>query len=276
MSNPLTMKLEQFTRLDTAERNRLDQLLNFPTETYAPRKVIIERGDKVQNIHLVLSGLAMRRKELRDGSRQVMAFLIPGDLCDVEVFVLQAMDHDIVAVAETTCVLIPADTMVELLTESSNLTWAMWWGTMVDSAILREWIVDHGARDARERLAHLFYEMLVRYRVVGATTDNSYPFPVTQELLADGLGLTSVHVNRVLQELRAEDLIEFENKVVTIPDPARLKKAAKFEADYLHLVRTEARDGKVAERAADLVPMQRQAVVQRAVRRVKDRFSSQD
>lgn len=116
MANPLLMKLEQFTAFESAERMRLDELLNYPTKTYARGKDIISHGDKVDDIHLVLSGLATRSKTLRDGSRQLMAFLVPGDLCDVEVFILEAMDHDIMALSETTCVLIPAAEMEKLLT----------------------------------------------------------------------------------------------------------------------------------------------------------------
>jgi CRP-like cAMP-binding protein len=96
-----------------------------------------------------------------------MALLIPGDLCDVEVFILEAMDHSITAISDTTCVLIPATVIEDLLSEHTKLTKALWWSTMTDSAILREWIVGHGSRDARERLAHLFCEMLIRYRVRG-------------------------------------------------------------------------------------------------------------
>jgi CRP-like cAMP-binding protein len=274
MTNPLTMKLEQFADFDVAERNRLDQLLSFATESYAPGEVIIERGEKVDNIHLVLTGLAARSKQLRNGSRQLMAFLVPGDLCDIEVFVLNAMDHDIVAVSETSCVLIPSETIDAMLSESSRLTRALWWGTMVDSAILREWIVDHGSRDARERIAHLFFELLIRYRMVGATTDNSFPFPVTQEMLGDALGLTSVHINRMLQVLRADGLIDFDGKVATILDPARLKNTAKFETDYLHLARTEARDGEVASRVGDLVSASPKGVVRNLIHHIKGHPSS--
>ena len=256
MTNPLTMKLEQFVRFDPEERSRLDELLAFPTRTYAPREEILRRGDKVRDILLVLTGLAARSKTLRSGARQIMALLVPGDLCDLEVFVLEAMDHDIVAVAETTCVHIPADMIEAWLTESSssNLTRALWWSTMVDSAILREWIVDHGSRDARERIAHVCYELLIRYRVVGAAKDYVIPFPLTQQDLGEATGLTAVHVNRILQELRADGLIELSGKVLTILDPPRLKKVAQFEAEYLHLRRTEVGDSEVSDRAGDLVP----------------------
>jgi CRP-like cAMP-binding protein len=277
MDNPLLMKLEQFTAFQPSERMRLDELLNYPTKTYARGKEIISHGDKVGDIHLILTGLATRSKTLRDGSRQLMAFLVPGDLCDVEVFILEAMDHDIIALSETTCVLIPATEMESLLTESSSITRAMWWSTMTDSAVLREWIVNHGQRDARERLARIFCELLIRYRIVGGTTDESFPFPLTQEELAEATGMTPVHVNRMLGQLRSEGLIDLNSKTLTVLDFDRLKKVAQYDVDYLHLTRTQRRDGAVAERAADLVPPSNHSVMQHALERVKRPFGvSQD
>lgn len=132
MANPLTMKLEQFTSFDPEERQRLDQLLTYPTKTYPRGTIIIAEGEKVDEIHLVLTGLAARTKTIRSGDRQFMALLVPGDLCDVEVFVLEGMDHDIMAMTETTCVLIPAKVIEGLLTESTKLTKALWWSTMTD------------------------------------------------------------------------------------------------------------------------------------------------
>ncbi|MDU0364330.1 Crp/Fnr family transcriptional regulator [Rhizobium sp. 25PS6] len=268
MANSLTMKLEQFIRFEQLDRQRLDRLLSFPTKTFARGDVIIEEGKEVRNIHLLLTGLAARAKVLADGRRQIMAFLVPGDLCDVEVFVLRAMDHNIVAMTDTTCVLIPAEVIEGLLTESSNITKALWWGTMVDSGILREWIIDHGRRGAREQIAHMFYEMLIRHRIVGETTDDSFSFPITQDDLADATGLTPPHVNKTLQELRAAGLIEFKNKVLTVLDAQRLRNAANYESGYLHLNRTEKGDHEVSERAGDLVSAAKQSMLGRAVHNV--------
>jgi CRP-like cAMP-binding protein len=198
-----------------------------------------------------------------------MAFLVPGDLCDVEVFVLRAMDHEIIAMADTTCVLIPADVIEGLLTESSSITKALWWSTMVDSGILREWIIDHGRRDAREQIAHLFYEMLIRHRIAGETTDDTFFFPITQDDLANATGLTPPHVNKTLQDLRAAGLVEFKNKALTVLDTRRLREAAKYESGYLHLNRTERGDQEVAYRADDLVSRANRTIVERAVDRVK-------
>jgi CRP-like cAMP-binding protein len=175
MTSPLTMKLEQYTSFDPEERQRLDQLLSYPTKTYERGGTIIGEGEKVDDIHLVLTGLAARSKTLRSGERQFLALLVPGDLCDVEVFVLEGMDHDITALTDTTCVLIPQEIIEGLLTESTKLTRALWWSTMTDSAVLREWIVDHGSRDSLERIAHLMSEMLIRYRIIGETTDTVSP-----------------------------------------------------------------------------------------------------
>jgi CRP-like cAMP-binding protein len=269
MANPLTMKLEQFTRFDQNERLRLNELLTYPTKTYARGETIIGDGEKVEDIHLVLTGLAARAKILRSGDRQLMAFLVPGDLCDLEVFVLEAMDHSIVAMSETTCVLIPAKVIRELLTESSNLTKALWWSTMVDSAILREWIIDHGSRDARERLAHLCYEMLVRYRIVAETTDDALPFLITQEDLGDAMGMTAIHANRMLQQLRSEGLIELKGRVLTVLDPPGLKKAARYESSYLHLDRTNKGDKEVSGRAGDLVSSSRNGLIHDTVEKAK-------
>ena len=269
MANPLTMKLEQFTRFDQAERERLNELLTYPTQTWRRGQTIIDEGEKVRNIHLVLTGLAARTKFLEDGQRQIMAFLVPGDLCDVEVFVLAAMDHSITALSDVTCVLIPATVIEDLLTESSSLTRALWWSTMTDTAILRERIIDHGSRDARESIAHLCYEMLIRYRIVGETTDDAFPFSITQEDLADATGVSTIHVNRTLQQLRSEGLIDLRNKVLTVFDTKGLKAVAQFNPNYLHLDRTEQRDPEVAGRAGDLVPPEPGGLIQSAVEKVK-------
>lgn len=252
MSNVLTMKLEQFTAFNEAERARLDGLLDLPRKNYAIGRTIFEEGSKVDSVYLIVDGVAARRKTLPDGSRQTMGFLIPGDLCELEIFVLGSMDHDLVAICDTTCIVIPKAVMSGLLTESSTLTRALWWSTMADHAMLRSRIIDHGRRRGYERLAHLFYEMLIRYRLIGLAQDNSFPFPSTQVEMAEATGLTPVHICRMLKKLRSNDLITFANKRLVVIDPAGLKRAACFESNYLHLERTE-RETDVSHRAGDLV-----------------------
>ncbi|MDB5472170.1 MAG: Crp/Fnr family transcriptional regulator [Caulobacter sp.] len=252
MLNPWTMKMEQFTAFSDMERGRLDELISGKSGHFAPKDDIIADGSHSANCHLVLTGLACRYKMLPDGSRQIMAFLIPGDLCDAEIFVLKTMDHGVAAVTEATAALIPGAKMRELLRETSSLGEALWWGTMTDLGVLRERIIDHGRRTAYVRIAHLLYEMLVRYRMVELTDGDSFRFPITQTDLADATGLTPVHANRTLRKLRADGLVDFTGGVVTVLDPPRLKKVAQFNGEYLHLDRVHA-GAPVGQRAGDLV-----------------------
>lgn len=244
--------MEQFTAFSDMERRRLDDLIRAKQDHHQARDDIISDGAHSGLCHVVLSGLACRYKLLPDGGRQIMAFLIPGDLCDAEIFILKVMDHGVAAITATTTALIPAADMKSLLRETSSLGEALWWGTMTDLGVLRERIVDEGRRSAYVRIAHLFYEMLVRYRMVELTDSDSFEFPITQTDLADATGLTPVHANRTLKKLRADGLIEFAGGRLTILDPARLKQAARFNGEYLHLDRAHDR-AAVGQRAGDLV-----------------------
>ncbi|MBV8686586.1 MAG: Crp/Fnr family transcriptional regulator [Alphaproteobacteria bacterium] len=248
------MKMEQFTAFTAEQRARLDALLCERRQDYAPGERILTEDQPVHECHVIVSGLAARYKLLPDGERQIVGFLVPGDLCDAEVFILDKMDHNVGALVPTTCAIISAQTMRGLLREISALAEALWWGTMTDLAVLRERVVDLGRREAHERIGHLIYEMLVRYRIVGASVDGTMPWPLTQEDLADATGLTPVHVNRTLKRLREQGLIAFNRRELKVLDPERLRAVAQFNANYLHLNRTERREAAVAERAGDLVP----------------------
>ena len=253
MKNPWAMKMEQFTRFTDEERERLDCLIKSKQCKYKPREDIIADGAHSNHCHVLLEGLACRYKILPDGERQIMAFLIPGDLCDAEIFILKSMDHGVAALTPSTAAAIHADEMKKMLQEVSCMAQALWWGTMTDLAVLRERIVDHGRRDATERIAHMLYELLVRYRIVGETTDHSFDFPITQTDLADATGLTPSHVNRVLQRFRDDDIIDLRSRTLTVLKPERLKEIGMFSADYLHLDRTVAHDAAVAKRVGDLI-----------------------
>jgi CRP-like cAMP-binding protein len=163
------------------------------------------------------------------------------------------MDHAVGTLAPSTVATIHSAEMKKLLREVSPISEALWWGTMTDLGVLRERIVDQGRRDASERIAHLLYEMLVRYRVSGAAIGQSMDFPITQADLADATGMTPSHVNRVLQRFRDDGLIELRSRTLTITNPLRLKSLGQFNAAYLHLDRTEANDPAVASRVGDLL-----------------------
>jgi CRP-like cAMP-binding protein len=253
MRNPWLMKMELFTRFSAQERQQLDDLVARRKGEHGPGEDIIREGDHSPDCHVILSGLACRYKHLPDGGRQIMAFLVPGDLCDAEIFILKEMDHSVAALTPTITALISGDKMKELLRTPGCVAEALWWGTMTDLGVLRERIVDHGRRDAHERLAHLLYEMLIRYRMIGEANDDEFEFAITQNDLADATGMTAVHANRMLQKLRDEKLITLKGKTLKILDTARLKKTAGFNANYLHLDRVNDRRDGISDRAGDLV-----------------------
>jgi CRP-like cAMP-binding protein len=253
MRNPWTMKMEQFTRFTEAERRRLDDIISTRQREHGAREDIIAEGAHSEYCHVLLKGLACRYKILPDGERQIMAFLVPGDLCDAEIFILKEMDHGVGTIGPSVTAMVHSDEMRKLLREVSCMSEALWWGTMTDIGVLRERIIDHGRRDATERIAHLLYEMLIRYRIVEETRDDTFAFPITQTDLADATGLTPSHVNRVLQRFREDGVIELRSKTLTVTNPERLKQIGQFNASYLHLDRTEADDPAVADRASDLI-----------------------
>ena len=164
-----------------------------------------------------------------------MAYFIPGDLSDQRIFVLKHMDHSIATMTAASVVAIPAQTMIDLTDRHPQIAQALWWNTLVDEAITREWVVNVGQRKALERVAHLICEMFVRVRAVGLLDGTSFDFPVIQAQLADTVGLTLVHTNRILQALRAEGLIAWKGKRLTIRDFDRLADLSMFNMNYLHL-----------------------------------------
>jgi CRP-like cAMP-binding protein len=253
MNNPWVKKMEQFTAFSDSERARLDKIVVSKQRVFQAQEDVIADGDHSEYCHVLLTGLACRYKILPDGERQIMAFLVPGDLCDAEIFILKKMDHAVGTLTPSTTAMIHSSEMKTLLRETSRISEALWWGTMTDLGVLRERIVDQGRRDSSERLAHLLYEMLVRYRVSGTTSTNSIDFPITQTDLADATGMTPSHVNRVLQRFREDGTIELRSRTLTVTNPTRLKSLGQFSPTYLHLDRTEANDLAVSDRVGDLI-----------------------
>jgi CRP-like cAMP-binding protein len=199
---------------------------------------VIKEGEKPDDVHVVLDGFACRYKILPDGGRQIMAWLAPGDFCDLHVAILGEMDHNIGTLSDCRIASVPRRAIERITGEGGgHLNRALWWATLVDEGVLREWMVGMGRRAADKQIGHLFCELLFRLRLVGKADRAGYLFPVTQEQLADTVGMSPVHVNRVLQQLRAEGLISLERGVLTILDEARLIAFSDFDPNYLHLTR---------------------------------------
>src|SRR5215217_2913238 len=234
LMNPLVRKLSNYIDLPEADQRALDVLLQTPEHVAAHTNLIREDASP-DGVYLILSGWACRYKALPDGGRQIMAYFIPGDLSDQRIFVLKHMDHSIATMTAASVVAIPAQTMIDLTDRHPQIAQALWWNTLVDEAITREWVVNVGQRKALERVAHLICEMFVRIRAVGLSDGLSFDFPVTQTDLADTVGLTLVHTNRMLQELRAEGLIAWTRHRLAILDFDRLAALSMFNPQYLHL-----------------------------------------
>lgn len=234
--NILYRKLSAFTDLSDDDARALDRLCAHRI-TVEAKRVLIHEGERPNDVYLLLDGWGYRYKMLPDGGRHILAYLIPGDLCDIHNFILKTMDHTLGLLSPATVAVIPQETILEIMDRHPRIERALWWATLVDEAILREWLVNIGQRDAFKRVAHLFCELWMRMRAVGLASEGQFSLPLTQEELGDTMGLTSVHINRVLQKMRAARLIELDRKRLTILDTRRLMNEAEFEPNYLHLAR---------------------------------------
>jgi len=195
--NILTRKLQGWGKLSAPDREVLDKVI-AQSFTVDPHQDLIEEGQQPNNVRLILDGLACRYKLLRDGRRQIFAYLVPGDFCDLHTFDDGSLDR---TVSRCEVVEIPRKTILDLTENHPRISQALMWVTLVDEGTLREWIVNIGQRSARESLAHLLCELLVRLEAVGLVQGGEYDLPLTQAELGDTLGLSVVHVNRVLKHL---------------------------------------------------------------------------
>ncbi len=231
---PLIRRLEEFTSLSDADRAELADLANQPTHTIPARRDLLREGDAPRALYLVLEGWACHYRDLKDGRRQIVDFAIPGDLCDLNLFILDKMDHSIGAITRLKVAEISREVIHRIVTSRPSITTALWWQELVSKSIHREWIVNIAQRTARERIAHLFCEIFLRLESVGLTDGFSCEFAPTQGDIADATGLTSVHVNRTIQELRRCGLVMLERQTLTIPDLLALQGVGMFNPEYLH------------------------------------------
>ena len=232
--NPLTRKLSHFAPLSASDHSILDALGTEERHFHADVD-IVDEGMAPRSVFLVKEGLAVRYRVLPDGRRQIMTCLIPGDLCDMHVFLLKARDHSIGTITPVRIAPISRESMMEVFAHHPRISAALWWSALQEEAMLRERIVSLGRRDARGRIAYLLCELLWRHAAVGLTDGEVFRLPLTQTELGDTLGLTPVHVNRVLKEFRARRLIAMEHRMVALLNVPGLQEIAAFDKSYLNL-----------------------------------------
>jgi CRP-like cAMP-binding protein len=214
----------------------LNLLADMPTtvKSYSDGAYILRDGDKSSHCCLLLEGFLARHKIAGDRS-QILSFHVPGDIPDIQTLHLNVMDHDLTSVGRSVVGFISHDWFSRTLDHSPSLAHVFWRETLIDAAVYREWIANIGARDALARIAHLICEIEARLAVVGLVNGNSFNVPFTQRSLADACGLSNVHVNRTLQELRTRGLIVWEGRTVTILKRNDLESVGDFQRNYLHL-----------------------------------------
>lgn len=233
MRNVFVEKLGGYGLLSAADRVVLEGICQNHRR-FPARHDLIREGDEPGPVFVMMDGWGCRYKLLPDGSRQIVAFLMPGDFCDMHAGILREMDHSIATLTAAEVCMIPRERMEELSEQHPRIAQAFWWTQLVDEGVLRAWIVSMGRRDRIQRIAHLICELYLRMHSVGLAEDDRCQMPLTQIVLADALGLTPIHVNRVLRTLREENVMDFHSGALVVHDPERLARIAGFDDTYLH------------------------------------------
>jgi CRP-like cAMP-binding protein len=230
---PLVRKLEAHLALTDADRR---QILDLPhtIRGLEAQSYTIREGDRPDKCAVLLSGYAFRHKLTGEGARQIMALHIPGDALDFQNLFLKESDHNVQMLTRGVVAEIPMLALETLALANSEVGRAILITTLIEASIFREWTLNIGRRDARSRIAHLLCEFAYRLTAYGVQPSGTYELPMTQEQLADATGLTAVHVNRVLQSLQRDGLLDRDRRMVRFPSWERMRDLADFNPRYLH------------------------------------------
>jgi CRP-like cAMP-binding protein len=235
---PMVRKLSLYEELADADRDAI-LALPFSLRKLGAGQYIVWDGDKPQHTCLLLSGFAYRHKHAGNGRRQIMSIHMKGDIVDLQNSLLGTADHNVQMLTPGEVAVIPVENMRELAFAHPAVGLAMWYETLVEGSIFREWVLNIGRRDARTRIAHLLCEFALQFEVAELGHPAAYELPITQEQLADAVALTSVHVNRMLMQLERDGLITRTKRIISIVDWPELVDVADFEPRYLHLNRNQ-------------------------------------
>jgi CRP-like cAMP-binding protein len=237
--HPMLRKLSYWGNLDAADETALLGL------AYRPKKIarhgyVVREREKTTHSCVILSGFAMRHKIVANGARQILAVHMKGDFVDIQNSFLGIADHSVQVLADAEVAFIPHQLVQQIAFARPNVGLAMWSDSLVDASVFREWLANVGRRDAYTRIAHFLCEFSLRLKVAGLGEATDYELPMTQEQIADCVGLTSVHVNRTLKKLEIDKLITRRNsRAVTVGDWNKLADAGDFDSTYLHLRENE-------------------------------------
>jgi CRP-like cAMP-binding protein len=229
-------KLRRRTEISSEEERAIRGAV-AETKRIAADEIVVRSGEELQVSLMLLDGWLARSKDLPGGERQVTELHVAGDFADLHGFTLKRLDHDVLTLSDCTVAVVPHERLQDMTERFPRLGRIYWFATNVDAAINRELALSLGQRSAIARVAHLFCELYMRLDAVGRTKADGFEFPLTQRELSECVGLTVVHANRTLQELRRRGLVEWENRLLTIRDRRGLEGVAEFDPTYLYLGR---------------------------------------
>ncbi|HEX8578122.1 MAG TPA: Crp/Fnr family transcriptional regulator [Allosphingosinicella sp.] len=229
----MVRRLERRSPLGPADRQTLLTLPHSVRRLPANAHVVRD-GDKPEHCALLLSGFAFRYKLTGEGARQIISLHIASEFLDLQNSFIGLADTSVQTLTECDVALISTGTVQDLALNNPAIGRALWMDTLIDSSIFREWVVNVGRRDSRARVAHILCEFSLRLEEAGLAKDHRYELPMTQEQLGDAVGLTPVHVNRVLRQLGDEGLISRDRRAIAIEDWPRMRDVGDFNERYLH------------------------------------------
>ena len=229
----MTRKLERLATLNEQDRRALSNL-PLTRKRVAARQHLLPEGEDSTTCYVLLSGYACRYKTTSAGARQIVSFHMAGDIVDLQHLLLSRADHSIQAISDLAFAATPAAELKKVAQTHPAIAEALWRDTLIDASVFREWVLNVGRRDAKQRIAHMLCEFATRRETAGLGPPTSFELPMTQEDIADATGMTNVHVNRMLALLAAEGLIARDKRQVEIADWDRMRRAADFDAAYLH------------------------------------------
>lgn len=231
-AGPLTRKLSRVVSLSPEEVDLLAEI-QAPARTVSRNREIISEGRKYGEMFVLLEGVAIRYRVLRDGRRQILNITLPGDLIGFPACCFETALYSVAALTETQVASIPMQRLLTLFARHTRLAGILFWLCSCEAAMFTEHLIDLGRRSAVERVAHFLLELLVRLQAIGQAEERSYRMPLTQELIGDTLGLSVPHVNRTLRQLRDDGLVLIEGHQVVMKDFEGLAALADFERSYL-------------------------------------------
>ncbi|MBR0690231.1 Crp/Fnr family transcriptional regulator [Bradyrhizobium manausense] len=210
------------------------EALPISVRQYPAEMAVVRDGERATDCCLIVDGFCARSKTIASGKRQILSLHIPGEIPDLMSLFLHVMDHDLSTLTPATLGFISHDNLQKLHRRSPEVAEMFWRDTLTDAAMFREWIVNVGQRPAPARLAHVMIELRERLRLIGRLDGDSFEMPLTQEQIGEALGITAVHANRVIKQVRQDGIVEFNRGRVTVLDERKFQELADFDGRYLH------------------------------------------